>query len=41
MEQKALRRKAPHQTGETTEGKAYLAVLYSFPEIEVKVMRIF
>ncbi len=41
MKQKTLRREALHETGEPAKGEAYLAVLYSFSEIEVKVMRIF
>lgn len=38
---KTPRRQAAHETGKPPRDKAYLAVLYSFSEIEVKVMRIF
>ena len=41
MKQKTLRREALHETGEPAKGEAYLAVLYSFSEFEVKVMRMF
>lgn len=38
---KTPRRQAAHETGKPSGDKVYLAVLYSFSEIEVKVMRIF
>ena len=41
MVQRMPRGRAQHETGGTERGEAYLAVLYSFSEIEVKVMRIF
>ena len=41
MKQKTLRREALHETGKPAKGEAYLAILYSFSEFEVKVMRMF